>query len=74
MKYIVTDMGFAIFSDGFTHSRLAQQMEGKVLGAGFIRLRANLEGDILPICDGKSVSLDIKSRGIEDDDFIEEQL
>lgn len=76
LKYIVTQYGFAIFSAGETHKKIAAGMEEKPIGAGFCRVEVidHGYGFIATVhCYGESVSLGIKSRP-EDGEFINRRI
>lgn len=57
MKYILGEIGFAIFDDGQTHEKMARMMSSKPKSAGFVTL--DREGKFK--CYGESISLGLKS-------------
>ena len=74
LKYIVTRYGFAVFSKGETHKRMAAGMEDEPLGAGFCTIARGADSEFANVhCYGESISLNIKSRP-EDEEFINQKL
>ena len=81
MKYIISkNNDVIIFSDGISHRDMARDIGcieagDDIVGAGFVRFSVTNEddmpGDLDIKCYGESVSLGIKSRGIDDECIIE---
>lgn len=70
-KYIVIDDCIPIvFSETIEHKRMAIVVRGEVTGAGFVCI----DEDGYYHCYGESVSLNIKSRGIEDSAILNKYL
>ena len=71
MKYVVYEDGdFAIIPETMNHSD-ARIMGKTPAGAGFIDLSINDNGDVSAYCYGSSITLDLMSRGEEDEFEIE---
>ena len=53
-----------IFNSCLSHDEMARSIPGisKVLSAGFIHFDTNSEGEVIPVCHGRSTSLNISSR------------
>ena len=69
LKYVITDKNdFAIFTELSTHSDVAKKLCGKPVGAGFCSLARKANSEKANIhCWGKSVSLGISSREIDEE-------
>lgn len=76
LKYIVTDHGaFAIFNGLQNHSDVARSLYGKPVGAGFIRIMGDEGTSRASVhCYGRSVSLNLDSRGEIDQDIIHKNI
>jgi hypothetical protein len=72
MKYIILDDGSiecpVIFSEILKHDAVAGRRT--VTGAGFCRFSVKTDGTIGVTCWGKSISLNVKSRGKKDEEII----
>ena len=72
-KYVINHDGMCEYADVFPslldHSMVARSLPGKVISAGFVSF-----GEGGCSCYGRSVSLDLDSRGEEDSDLVMRQI
>lgn len=66
-KYVVFDSGDCfVFNEAINHKEMLKVGRGKPIGAGKCHFEPSAGYEVNVVCYGESVSLDIKSREIED--------
>jgi hypothetical protein len=75
LKYInFENLGIIIFEEHVEHAILASKMGDKPISAGFVSLPDKDECGNKASCYGESVSLNIKSRPLEDTNLLQRRL